>query len=124
MFVNIAPVTANWINKSLKTPYAININAVIGFEYGRVEVYIETKDKDLNKRIFDYLYNKKSSIEYEYGGPLVWERLSDNKASRIKDERSFRTFDMDDNSPEFSFMHEAGVKMFGVFQKHLLEMKL
>ena len=124
VFVNIAPVTANWINKSLKTPYAININAVIGFEYGRVEVYIETKDKDLNKRIFDYLYNKKSSIEYEYGGPLVWERLSDNKASRIKDERSFRTFDMDDNTPEFSFMHEAGEKMFGVFQKHLLEMKL
>ena len=122
VFVNIAPVTANWINKSLKTPYSININAVIGFEYGRVEIYINSKDKELNKRVFDYLYNRRDAIEQEYGSPLVWERLSEKRASRVKDERAFRTFDMDDNTPEFCFMNEAGVKMFEVFQKYLLEM--
>lgn len=124
VFVNIAPVTANWINKSLKTPYSININAVIGFEYGRVEIYINSKDKELNKRIFDYLYSRKDIIEQEYGGPLEWERLSERRASRIKDERAFRTFDLDDNTQEFNFMNGAGVKMFEVFQKHLLEMHL
>ena len=124
VFVKIAPVTANWINKSLKTPYAININAVIGVDYGRVEIYIETKDAELNKRIFDYLYAHKDAIEQEYGGKLVWERLSDKKASRIKDERAFRTFDINDKTPEFRFMNEAGVKMFGVFQRYILEMQL
>ena len=117
------PAYINHIER-VQTILVININAVIGVDYGRVEIYIETKDVELNKRIFDYLYARKDAIELEYGGTLVWERLSDKKASRIKDERAFRTFDMDDKTPEFKFMHEAGVKMFGVFQRYILEMQL
>jgi hypothetical protein len=33
---------------------------------GRVEIYIETKDAELNKRNFDYLYAHKDAIEQEY----------------------------------------------------------
>ena len=49
LFVKISPVTASWITKSLKTPYGINVVAGVGFDYDRMEIYIDTKDKDFNK---------------------------------------------------------------------------
>ena len=123
VFVKIAPTTSSWVSKSLKTPYAININAVVGFDFDRVEICIDSRDKELNKKIFDYLYARKSTIEAEYGTPLMWERLPEKKSSRIKDERSFRTFEMEDMTQVFEFMNEAGLKMFEVLHKFVLEMQ-
>jgi len=120
VFVKISPVTANWISKSLKTPYGININAVVGFDYDRVEIYIDTKDKDFNKILFDDLYAKKEAIEAEYGGPLIWERMSDKRASRIKDEISRHTFEMNDKTEVFEFMHTSADKMYSIFHKYII----
>lgn len=49
----------------------------------RVELYIDTNDKDENKRIFDWFENKKVEIENSYGAALSWERLDDSRGSRI-----------------------------------------
>ena len=121
LFVKISPVTAHWISKSLKTPYGININAVVGFDYDRVEIYIDTKDKDFNKKLFDYLYAQKETIEAEYGSSLIWERLSDKRACRIKDEISCHTFEMDDKTNVFEFMRSSADKMYSLFHRIVLE---
>lgn len=121
IFVKISTTTSNWISKSLKTPYGINVNAVVGFDYDRVEIYIATKDKDFNKKLFDYLYAQKDAIEVEYGSTLIWERMSDKCASRIKDEITCHTFEMDDKTEVFEFMRSSAERMCPAFHKYILE---
>lgn len=121
LFVKISPVTASWISKSLKVSYRIDINAVVGFDFDRVEVYIDNREKEVNKAIFDYLFEKKDEIEKEYGGHFIWERLSDNRACRIKDEIECHTFEVDNWTEVFAFMNSAGLRMFDVFHKYISE---
>ena len=121
LFVKISPVTSNWISKRLKVQYRINVNAVVGFDFDRVEVYIDNREKEVNKAIFDYLFSKKEEIEKEYGGRLIWERLSENRACRIKDEIQCHTFEIDNWTEVFAFMKSAGQRLFDVFHKHISE---
>ena len=121
LFVKISPVSSSWISKSLKTPYGINVNAVVGFDYDRVEIYIDTKDKEFNKKLFDFLYAQKESIESEYGSILIWERMSDKRACRIKDEISRHTFEMDDKTEVYEFMRSSADKMFSIFHRTVIE---
>lgn len=121
LFVKISPVTSNWISKRLKVQYRINVNAVVGFDFDRVEVYIDNREKEVNKAIFDYLFSKKEEIEKEYGGRLIWERLSENRACRIKDEIQCHTFEIDNWTEVFSFMKSAGQRLFDVFHKYISE---
>jgi len=48
-----------------------------------IELYIDTGDKDENKRIFDRLYKEKSNIETMFGDDLSWQRLDRKRASII-----------------------------------------
>lgn len=49
-----------------------------------LELYIDTQEKDENKRIFDFLLRKKQDIEKSFGAALSWERLDDKRACRIR----------------------------------------
>lgn len=49
----------------------------------RVELYIDTGDKQQNKNAFDALEQQKKDIEAELGYPLKWDRLDQRRASRI-----------------------------------------
>ena len=48
----------------------------------RVELYLDM-DKDSNKALFDHLFLEREAIEAQFGGALEWQRLDNNKASRI-----------------------------------------
>ncbi|WGE50667.1 DUF4268 domain-containing protein [Actinobacillus equuli subsp. equuli] len=62
---------------------AIQYNFVIGVSSARVELYINRKEQEENKRFFDLLVQDKEDIEKELDLELSWERLDDKKASRI-----------------------------------------
>ena len=52
----------------------------------RIEFYIDSYDKEKNKRLFDMLYLRKDEIQAELRdipGSLEWERIDDKRASRI-----------------------------------------
>ncbi|MGD9030612.1 MAG: DUF4268 domain-containing protein, partial [Anaerolineae bacterium] len=49
----------------------------------RVELYIDTGDKEQNKAAFDALRQQKDEIEAELGVALSWQRLDDKQAARI-----------------------------------------
>ncbi|MEO7840927.1 MAG: DUF4268 domain-containing protein [Anaerolineales bacterium] len=48
----------------------------------RVELYIDTSNKETTKQVFDNLYAQRSAIESVLG-ELSWERIDDKRASRI-----------------------------------------
>jgi len=49
----------------------------------RVEVYIDTQDRALNKAIFDALHHQRKEVESAYGEQLDWERLDARRACRV-----------------------------------------
>lgn len=49
-----------------------------------VSLEIATSDKRQNKRHFDALHGLRDQIEAAFGDPLVWERMDNNKLSRIR----------------------------------------
>lgn len=49
----------------------------------RVELYIDTGDKETTKQAFDSLQQQREEIEREVGAKLNWHRMDDARASRI-----------------------------------------
>jgi CBS domain-containing protein len=49
----------------------------------RVELYIDSVEKERNKRAFDALLEERGQIESRFGESLSWERLDNRRASRI-----------------------------------------
>ena len=49
----------------------------------RAEVYIDTRDRESTKAVFDDLYRQKPRIEDKIGQELEWDRLDHRQASRI-----------------------------------------
>ena len=48
----------------------------------RVELYMDSS-KEYNKALFDFLHSHREVIEKRFGAVLDWQRLDDNKASRV-----------------------------------------
>ena len=121
IFVKIAPVDSQGISKRVKTPFGrIDINAVICLNLSRIELLINNRDRGFNKRLFDYLFNKKAVIESEYGKNLSWDRFPDKRISRIKDELFITALDPDNKSEVFEFLKSASDKMYPIFQKYIM----
>ena len=78
-------------------------------------------DKELNKKVYDYLFSKKEDIESVYGSPLIWERLDDKTACRIKDEISCNPLDTEDKTEVFEFLKSASDRMSVIFHNHILD---
>ena len=63
--------------------------------YGmRVELYFQ-QDKD--KKLFDAMYAHKQRVEENFDGEIIWERLDEKNASRIKHEFLYKNLAPEDN---------------------------
>lgn len=85
--LNTSPNGANWISVA-SLPKLGSQLAIFAFSFNqgkqfRAELYIDTYDKDRNKRIFDELFLQRDEIETELGQKLKWERIDHKRASRI-----------------------------------------
>jgi hypothetical protein len=85
LFSNISPSQYPWIGAGAGIS-GVAYNLVTLNKNCRTELYIDRGDREENKFIFDELYKIKEEIEHDFGGPLVWERLDDKRACRIKSE--------------------------------------
>ncbi|WP_201390077.1 DUF4268 domain-containing protein [Ktedonobacter sp. SOSP1-85] len=95
--------------------------------YGRfrVELYIDTGDKERNKHLFDTLYEQREVIKVELGelaDALEWDRMDDKRGSRIALYHSGAITDPEDH---LALLQEWAVEAMGHFQptmtKHVLE---
>jgi len=116
---NISPSKSNWIGTGSGISN-VAFNSVISNYYARVELYISRNQKEENKLIFDELFKEKDSIENEFGNTLVWERLDDKKACRIKYEmNNIDYFNRDDWDKMINFMSEHLPNLVNSFSKRL-----
>ncbi len=79
---NISPSENSWISTGFGIG-GISLNYVTLQHEGRVELYIDRREQDTSKRIYDSLFSEKAAIEESFGEPILWERLDDKRASRI-----------------------------------------
>ncbi len=80
-----APTKESWISAGAGVRAGISFVYIVWMkEETAVELYIDTGDKDENKRIFDGLLGHKAEIEKAFGAPLAWERLDEKRGSRVR----------------------------------------
>ena len=89
----------------------------------RVELYIDTTDRDWNKQLFDRLEERKGDLESQFGETLEWERLDDKRVSRIAVVRPGSIDDGEETLAEIrAWMVERLLKFKQVFGPRLDEL--
>lgn len=108
--------TDHWYDVAIGTSEAhVSITLVNRDSNVCVELYINN-----NKELFDKLYENRNSIENELGFNLIWDRLDNSKASRIK--YNINGLDFNDHSNYDSLIGDAidvSIKMRDVFKKFI-----
>jgi CBS domain-containing protein len=80
----------------------------------RAELYIDTRDQDRNKRIFEKLYEQKAQIESDFGNALSWERLDSRRACRIA---AYRDGFITDSEEKLAAIRSWGVREMVRFEQ-------
>lgn len=124
VFAKHTPIGDNWLGKGIGAPHGIVMKVLIGYDFLRTEIAINTGNKDTNKKAFDILAKDKEAIEKEYGKSLIWERNTDKITCSIKDEIESHPFDMEDKTSAFEFLKTSSEKMADVFHNRLVDIKL
>lgn len=80
-----SPGKEMWLSAGAGVRAGVSLNYLIWMEKeSGVELYIDTGDQVENKKIFDGLNAKRESVERVFGGRLMWDRLDDKRASRVR----------------------------------------
>lgn len=103
LHANISPSSHNWVSATINQ---FQFNYVTRQHDVHVELYIDIDHDsgEKNKTIFDKLHDKKEHIEKEFGEPLIWERLDQKQACRIRNKVEIGGYRDED---KWSEIHEA-----------------
>jgi hypothetical protein len=123
LFKNISPSQNNWIGTGSGVR-GVPYNFVASNQYARVEIYIDRGDKEINKYIFDSFQKQQSEIEEKFGNPLVWERLDQKRASRIKFETNGNISDREQWGEMSDFMINSMIKLEKTFNTYMAKINL
>lgn len=108
--------TDHWYDVALGTSEAhVSINLVNKESVVCIDLYIND-----NKELFDSLYSKKDIIENDLGFKLIWDRLDNGKASRIKYKIKGLNYDNHSNYDELmNQVIDTAIKMRDTFKKYI-----
>jgi len=119
LYQNISPSIYNWIGAGSGVR-GVGFNFAASKNYGRAEIYIDRGEKEENEFIFDELYKEKEAIEENFGSELVWERLDEKRACRIKSEIVANIFNKNEWKEMVEFMTNSMVRIEYSFKNHLV----
>jgi hypothetical protein len=88
------PQRGNWLSFA-SGPFGYWCVSQITGGQARVEAYIDTANRTLNKRLFDSFHAEADHWQEIVGATLSWERLDDKRASRIA---RYQNLDLDDDA--------------------------
>lgn len=79
---NISPSTDHWLSAGSSIS-AVSYNLIFSKKEIRVELWIAKTSADSNTVAFNWLYERKETIESVFGHALKWESLPGKKSCRI-----------------------------------------
>ena len=116
LFSGVSPQRQNWISTgSGVTGIGLNFSATQ--RYGRVEIFIDVGDKDKNEAILDLLQNHSAEMDRHLPRPLVFERLDEKRACRIKCEAPGNVFEREQWPAMIEFMVKAMIGIEKAFRE-------
>ena len=118
-YASSAGTPDSWLGKGGIGIPGVSVNIVISKTFSRTEIYVNTGDKDLNKRIYDHYFNQKDKLESQLG-TLEWQRLDDRVTCRIAQAKPLTYCNDDDHQAIFEFFTErtsAFIKAFNQASK-------
>ena len=83
LHANISPSKGAWVGANAGIA-GVTFYYVVLKNKARVELYIDTPDRDENKRIFEELFRERVEIEGTFGAPLEWDTKQGRRAFRIE----------------------------------------
>ncbi|MFT4639532.1 MAG: hypothetical protein ACI8T1_002857 [Verrucomicrobiales bacterium] len=122
LFQNVRPSQDHWLSTGSGLG-GITYVMVFSKTEARVELYISRADKDSNKALFDTLEGSREQIEVQFGEALVWQRLDDKKACRIKFSKEFDSYDRENWQEMTAWLVKYIVKLEGAFNGQLGALK-
>jgi hypothetical protein len=84
-----------------------------------IQLTIQRRLIEENKLVFDNLYLHKNNIEYIFGDSLIWERLDNQKTSRISFAKPFDCFNRDNWSTIIDWLVEQTIRFENAFKEPL-----
>ncbi len=119
-FDNVTGSKENWISGYFGVS-GCSVTCVANFGGARVEFYVGTNDKELNKKYFDAIYAHKEEIEAEIGTKVIWDRGDDKKSSKIYVELSGVSISNEEDWPRMMKFHSEKSKvMYDAVVPHIL----
>lgn len=106
----------HWYDLGIWTSW-VHMSLTVNSQYKHITTDIYIVD---SKELFDFLYDRKDSIESELWYTLEWNKLEDKKASRIKYIKQDVDFTEKENWNTLQeWYQEVAPKMYKVFSKHI-----
>lgn len=123
LFQNINASKDGWLWKSAGLSGIGYVVAITG-TYAKVEFSINFPDKEKNKFVFDYLFNKREEIEQEIGFDLNWDKRELRRSSSIKYElNNISIYNEEDWEKMIKFMVKNVEKFVEVFSKEISKIR-
>jgi hypothetical protein len=91
--------------------YGANFNAD---GRARVELYVDSGERERNKRIYEWFANQKESFESNFEEPLKWEPLDSRRGSRIS---VVRQGSIDDDQKTLEEIHDWMIEKLLAFKQ-------
>lgn len=106
----------SWLGKGGIGIPGVSVNIVIGKDKSRSEIYINTGDKNYNKKIFDFFYSHIKEIESDLGA-MNWERINDKVTCRISQTKQLSYCNEEDHDEIFNFFVSSTAKYIKTFSR-------
>ena len=112
---SVSPRKSGWLSVRVHKPHVWLTYSALKRDRTRVELIMDTDDKDFNKRLFDYLYDRREEIEAAFGEELKWMRLDDRIRSRVR--YTIRKGGVKDNEENWPAIQEAMIEAMDRFAR-------
>lgn len=114
IYASSKPSTHDWLGRRTLGIKGAGLSVILGKKVCRCEIYINTGDKAQNKQTFDYLYAHRSEINKRIPD-IVWQRLDEKDACRIRVDRPLSYLKQEDREAMFEFFLTCTNQMLEVF---------
>jgi len=119
LFATVSPRPGYWISAGAGRG-GLRFSFVIYDQAAQVELYIDTGDRERNKRTFDALSSAKDEVNAAYGRALDWQRLEHARACRIRHRMEIGGWKDEDKWPEIQdTMIEAMIRLEKALRPHI-----